>query len=49
MPDPVNITLTVSVIDSLVFQEFIKSGTGELTNKFTVFNGIVNLTGCVQN
>jgi hypothetical protein len=33
MTDP--ITLTVSAIASLAFQEFIKSGAGELAKKFT--------------
>jgi hypothetical protein len=33
MPDPV--TLTASVIATLAFQEFIKSGAGELAKKFT--------------
>jgi hypothetical protein len=33
MPDPV--TLTASAIATLAFQEFIKSGAGELAKKFT--------------
>lgn len=33
MPDPV--TLTASAITTLAFQEFIKSGAGELAKKFT--------------
>jgi hypothetical protein len=33
MTDP--ITLTASTIASLAFQEFIKSGAGELAKKFT--------------
>jgi hypothetical protein len=33
MTDP--ITLTASTITSLAFQEFIKSGAGELAKKFT--------------
>jgi hypothetical protein len=33
MPDPV--TLTASAIASLAFQEFIKSGAGEFSKKFT--------------
>jgi len=35
MPDPVITTLTASAIASLAFQEFIKSGAGELAKKFT--------------
>jgi hypothetical protein len=35
MPDPVTTTLTASAIASLAFQEFIKSGSGELAKKFT--------------
>jgi hypothetical protein len=35
MPDPVSTTLTASAIASLAFQEFIKSGAGELAKKFT--------------
>jgi hypothetical protein len=34
MTDPIT-TLTASVIASLAFQEFIKSGAGELAKKFT--------------
>lgn len=36
MPDPVTTTLTASAIATLAFQEFIKSGAGELAKKFTV-------------
>jgi hypothetical protein len=35
MPDPVTTTLTASAIATLAFQEFIKSGAGELAKKFT--------------
>jgi len=35
MPEPVAMTLTASAIASLAFQEFIKSGAGELAKKFT--------------
>jgi hypothetical protein len=35
MPDPVTTTLTASAIATLAFQEFIKSGSGELAKKFT--------------
>lgn len=35
MPEPVATTLTASAIASLAFQEFIKSGAGELAKKFT--------------
>ena len=35
MTDPVTTTLTASAIASLAFQEFIKSGAGELAKKFT--------------
>jgi hypothetical protein len=35
MPDPVSTTLTASAIATLAFQEFIKSGAGELAKKFT--------------
>ena len=41
MSDLVTTTLTTSVIDSLVFQEFIKAGAGELTKKFMAFNMMV--------
>ncbi len=35
MPEPVIATLTASTIATLAFQEFIKSGAGELAKKFT--------------
>lgn len=35
MVDPVTTTLTASAIATLAFQEFIKSGAGELAKKFT--------------
>lgn len=35
MPDPVTTTLTASAIAALAFQEFVKSGAGELAKKFT--------------
>lgn len=35
MTDPVTTTLTASAIATLAFQEFIKSGAGELAKKFT--------------
>jgi hypothetical protein len=35
MPDPVTTTLTASAIVTLAFQEFIKSGAGELAKRFT--------------
>jgi hypothetical protein len=34
MPEPI-ITMTANAIASLAFQEFVKSGTGELAKKFT--------------
>jgi hypothetical protein len=34
MPDPIT-TMTASAIASLAFQEFVKSGAGELAKKFT--------------
>ena len=35
MPDPVTTSLTASAIAALAFQEFVKSGAGELAKKFT--------------
>ena len=35
MPEPIT-TMTASAIASLAFQEFVKSGAGELAKKFTV-------------
>ena len=34
MPEPIT-TMTASAIASLAFQEFVKSGAGELAKKFT--------------
>jgi hypothetical protein len=43
MPEPIT-TMTASAIATLAFQEFVKSGAGELAKKFTA-EAIANMGG----